>query len=469
MLLVLGRPGAGCSTLLKVLSNIRGSYTNIQGEVSYGGIDAVTFAKRYRGQVVYNEEEDQHYPTLTTKQTLQLALRTKTPGNRLPNESKRDFVDKILYLLGNMLGLTKQMNTLVGNAFVRGLSGGERKRLSIAEVMTTQSSIVCYDCSTRGLDAASALDYVRSLRIMTDVFNKTTIATLYQASNSIYNVFDKVLLLDEGYCIYFGPVDQARSYFEDLGFYCPPRKSTPDFLTGLCNPLEREVRPGYEDSVPQHASQFQDRYYASGMYKRMMAELEEYENKIHAEKPAETFAQAVREEHQKRARKSGVYTASFYQQVKALTIRQYHLALKDIDALISRFGTIAVLSLITGSCFYQLPRTGMGAFSRGGALFQLMVFNTMVCQTELLNFVEGRPVLEKHKHFAMYRPAAFYLAQVIMDIPFAIVQVFLLEIFSYFMVGLTLDAGRFFAFFIIMVFTNLMMNGVFRSFGVSYQ
>ncbi|KAJ8663054.1 hypothetical protein O0I10_001231 [Lichtheimia ornata] len=466
MLLVLGRPGSGCSTLLKVLSNMRGSYTRIEGEVSYGGIDALTFAKRYRGQVVYNEEEDQHYPTLTTKQTLQLALRTKTPGNRLPNESKRDFVDKILYLLGNMLGLTKQMNTLVGNAFVRGLSGGERKRLSIAEVMTTQSSINNWDCSTRGLDAASALDYVRSLRIMTDVFNKTTIATLYQASNSIYNVFDKVLLLDEGYCIYFGPVDQARAYFEDIGFYCPPRKSTPDFLTGLCNPLEREVRPGYEDSVPQHASQFQDRYYESSMYKRMMAELEEYETKINAEKPAETFAEAVREEHQKRARKSGIYTASFYQQVKALTIRQYHLSIKDIDALISRFGTIGVLSLITGSCFYQLPMTGMGAFSRGGGLFQLLVFNTMVCQTELINFLEGRPVLEKHKHFAMYRPAAFYISQVIMDIPFAIVQVFLLEIFAYFMMGLTLDAGRFFTFFIVMVFTNLMMNGVFRSFGV---
>lgn len=141
MLLVLGRPGAGCTSLLKVLSNIRGAFTRIDGEVSYGGIDHKTFAKYYRGQVIYNEEEDMHYPTLTLKQTLQFALRNKTPGRRLPNETREDFINKILYLLGNMLGLTKQMNTMVGNAFVRGLSGGERKRLSIAEVMTTQSSI----------------------------------------------------------------------------------------------------------------------------------------------------------------------------------------------------------------------------------------------------------------------------------------------------------------------------------------
>src|SRR6478609_9355746 len=92
MLLVLGRPGAGCSSFLKVIANLRESYTHIGGEVNYGGIDPETFAKRYRGQVCYNEEEDQHYPTLTTKQTLQFALRTKTPGKRVPGETKSDFV-----------------------------------------------------------------------------------------------------------------------------------------------------------------------------------------------------------------------------------------------------------------------------------------------------------------------------------------------------------------------------------------
>jgi ABC-type multidrug transport system ATPase subunit len=98
-------------------------------------------------------------------------------------------------MLGNMLGLTKQMDTMVGNAFVRGLSGGERKRLSIAEQMTTSSSINCWDCSTRGLDASSALDYVRSLRIMTDVMHKTTISTLYQASGNYLNDTTTTFLL----------------------------------------------------------------------------------------------------------------------------------------------------------------------------------------------------------------------------------------------------------------------------------
>ncbi|KAG0194498.1 hypothetical protein DFQ28_010582 [Apophysomyces sp. BC1034] len=465
MLLVLGRPGAGCTSLLKILSNMRGSFTKVEGDVSYGGIDPDTFAKHYRGQVAYNEEEDQHYPTLTTKQTLQFALRTKTPGNRLPDESRKEFIDKVLYLLGNMLGLTKQMNTMVGNAFVRGLSGGERKRLSIAELMTTRSTINCWDCSTRGLDAASALDYVRSLRIMTNVFNKTTIATLYQASNSIFHEFDKILLLDDGYCLYFGPVGQAKKYFEDMGFYCPPRKSTPDFLTGICNPIEREILPGFESSVPQFAHEFQERYEKSSIRQEMMAEMLAYEQMLEQDNPAERFRQAVIEEHQKRAPKNSPYIASFYQQVRALTIRQFQILLKDREALISRYGTILIQSLITASCFYNIPLDGRGAFSRGGAIFFSVLFNTLVSQTELVNFLMGRPILEKHKQFALYRPSAFYISQVVMDVPYALAQVALFSVCAYFMMGLNLDAGRFFTFFIILFFTNMTMNGFFRFFG----
>ncbi|KAG2208507.1 hypothetical protein INT47_010203 [Mucor saturninus] len=465
MLLVLGRPGAGCTSFLKVMANMTGSYTDVNGTVSYGGIDADTFAKHYRGQVCYNEEEDQHYPTLTAKQTLEFALRMKTPGKRLPDETKNEFVDKILYMLGNMLGLTKQMNTMVGNAWVRGLSGGERKRMSIAEQMTTSSSINCWDCSTRGLDAASALDYVRSLRIMTDVFKKTTVATLYQASNNIFALFDNVLLLDEGRCLYFGPVDTAKEYFESLGFFCPHRKSIPDFLTGLCNPNEREIMPGYEKSAPKFAVDFEKRYLESSIYKQVMNNFHEYESMIASEKPADIFRKAVDDEHQKRAKKSAPFTASFFQQVKYLTIRQYHLNITDLGALISRYGTILIQSLITASCFFKMNDDGAGAFSRGGALFFCLLFNAFISQSELIAFLMGRPILEKHKQYALYRPSAFYLAQVVMDIPYTAAQVILFAICSYFMMGLRLTAGAFFTFIIVLFFINLSMNGFFRFFG----
>ncbi|KAI8354605.1 ABC-2 type transporter-domain-containing protein [Choanephora cucurbitarum] len=465
MLLVLGRPGAGCTTLLRVIANMRASYTDIQGEIAYGGIEAKEFGKHFRGEVCYNEEEDLHYPTLTTKQTLQFALKNKTPGKRLPNESKKEFVDKVLYLLGNMLGLTKQMDTMVGNAFVRGLSGGERKRLSIAEQMTTRSSINCWDCSTRGLDASSALDYVRSLRIMTDIFNKTTIATLYQASDSIFNLFDKVMVLDEGRVLYFGPTATAKQFFVNMGFHCPERKSTPDFLTGLCNMNERQVREGFDGQVPLNAVQFEKQFQESQLYSDMLRERQEYEDQINQDKPAETFRQAVAEAHQKHTSKRSPFVATYYQQVKSLTIRQFQLIFGDKGALVSRYGGVVVKGLIMASCFFMMPLDATGAFSRGGAFLFSLLFNALIAQSELAAFMQGRRVLEKHKHYALYHPSAFYLATVVADIPLAVIQVLIFEICVYFMMGLQLEAGRFFTFMLILVVTNLCMNGFFRFWG----
>lgn len=117
------------------------------------------------------------------RQTLETALKTKTPSMRLQNHRK-EFVAEFLDVLTKMYGLTKQVETVVGNAFIRGISGGERKRLSIAEQMATGSSVNMWDGSTRGLDASSALDYAKSLRVQTNLLKKATIVTIYQVVSS---------------------------------------------------------------------------------------------------------------------------------------------------------------------------------------------------------------------------------------------------------------------------------------------
>ena len=116
------------------------------------------------------------------------------------------------------------MPTVVGNAFVRGVSGGERKRVSIAETLATKSAVTCWDNSTRGLNANTALDYAKSLRIMTDVSNRTTIVTLYQAGEEIHNLMDEILVIDQGGMIVSSPATEAKQYFIDLGFQCPERQ-----------------------------------------------------------------------------------------------------------------------------------------------------------------------------------------------------------------------------------------------------
>lgn len=123
------------------------------------------------------------------------------------------------------------MHTKVGNEFVRGVSGGEKKRVSIAEAMITRASTQCWDNSTRGLDASTALEYVQSLRSLTNMAHISTAVALYQAGESLYDLFDKVILLDEGKCLYYGPVEDAAAYFESLGFSRPARWTTADFVS----------------------------------------------------------------------------------------------------------------------------------------------------------------------------------------------------------------------------------------------
>jgi ABC-type multidrug transport system ATPase subunit len=147
MLLVLGRPGSGCSTFLKVIGNQRFGYEEIAGEVTYGGTDAKEMAKKYRSEVLYNPEDDLHYATLKVKDTLKFALKTKTPGkdSRKEGESRGDYVKEFLRVVSKLFWIEHTMNTKVGNEFIRGVSGGEKKRVSIAEAMITKASAQSWD------------------------------------------------------------------------------------------------------------------------------------------------------------------------------------------------------------------------------------------------------------------------------------------------------------------------------------
>ena len=109
---------------------------------------------------------------------LRLCRKTPGPNGRLPGTSRKEFDEEVLNLLLRMLNIPHTKETLVGDEFVRGVSGGERKRVSIAEMMATRARVQCWDNSTRGLDASTALDFVKSLRIMTDILGQTTFVSL---------------------------------------------------------------------------------------------------------------------------------------------------------------------------------------------------------------------------------------------------------------------------------------------------
>lgn len=215
--------------------------------------------------------------------------------------------------------------------------------------MVTKASTQCWDNSTRGLDASTALEYVQSLRSLTDTANVSTLVALYQASENLFNLFDKVVLIEEGKCAFFGPSGAAKSYFQNLGFECPSRWTTPDFLTSVSDPNARRVKPGWENRIPRTADEFQATYRRSDVYRSTLADIESFES--------ETKAQEHEREVARSNRTTKNYTVPFWKQVVILTHRQFLVMFGDRAALAGKWGVIIFQALIVGSLFYNLPQT----------------------------------------------------------------------------------------------------------------
>lgn len=460
MMLVLGRPGSGCTTFLKAIANQRGGFAQVTGDVSYGGISAKEQNAHYRGEVNYNPEDDQHFPSLNVWQTLKFSLLNKT------KKRHKGEIDVIVNALMKMFGISHTAKTLVGNEYVPGVSGGERKRVSIAETLSSKAAIVCWDNSTRGLDASTALDYANSLRIMTDISNRTTLVTLYQAGEQIYELMDKVLVIDEGRMVYQGPANEAQQYFVDLGLHCPERETTADFLTSVTDPAQRVYREGYEARAPKTAEEFERAFKASENYKKVLADVDSYEKDLErtGHLQAKEFKQSVKEQQSKRVPTKSSFTVSFWRQVMACTQREFWLVWGDKPTIYTKYFIIISNALIVGSLFYGQPASTAGAFSRGGTGFFAILFLGWLQLSELMKAISGRVVIERHKQYAFYRPSAVIMARVLADFPLILFKVIPFSIIFYFLTGLYVSVAKFWIFLLFVYATTICITSMYRMF-----
>ncbi|KAK9373652.1 ABC-2 type transporter-domain-containing protein [Lipomyces chichibuensis] len=463
MLLVLGRPGAGCSTFLRTIAGETESYKGVEGVISYDGIDQQTMKARFKGDVLYSSETDEHFPTLNVNETLSFAADVKAPVIRAGNVSRKEYVEDLRDVLATVFGLRHTYHTPVGNDFVRGVSGGERKRVSLAEVMAGRANLVSWDNSTRGLDASTALEYTQTLRTSTNLLKNTAIVAIYQAGENIYNLFDKVTVIYAGRQVYFGPATMAKAYFERMGYVCPSRQSTAEFLTAVTDPAGRFARSGYENRVPTTADEFVAYWKSSPEYKEMVAEIEEYERAINPPDTLKHLNESANQERPKLARrKNSPYTLSFWAQLRVLVRRGFQRQKGDKAYLITSVFASVVQSLIIGSLFYNVPGDFQGSFSRGGVLFFSLLFFTLNAVAEMSMLYPQRKVVDKQKRFAFYHPAAEAIAYIVTSMPIKMLAMTIFGLVLYFMSNLNRKAGQFFIFLLFMQFVAFTMTACFQ-------
>lgn len=295
---------------------------------------------------------------------------------------------------------------------------------------------------------------------MTDVLGLSSIVTLYQAGNGIYNLFDKVLVLDEGKEIYYGPMKEARPFMESLGFLCADGANVADFLTGVTVPTERQVSPEFRDRFPRNADEIRELYVKSAVHEEMRAEYS-YPTADETKERTKEFANGVAYEKSKYLPSSSSMTVGFPTQVKACVERQYQIILGDKATFFIKQASTIIQALIAGSLFYNASETSAGLFMKSGALFFALLFNSLMSMSEVTDSFSGRPVLLKQsKTFAFFHPAAFCVAQIAADIPVILFQVSTFSLVLYFMVGLKQTAGAFFTFWVIVVSTTFVSIAV---------
>lgn len=190
--------------------------------------------------------------------------------------------------------------------------------------LVARAPIAAWDNSTRGLDAASALEFVKALRISANLTGSCHAVATYQASQAIYDVFDKVMVLYEGRQIYFGPCNMAKDYFVGMGWSIPPRQTVGDFLTSVTNPQERKAREGMKDKVPRTSEEFEAYWRKSPEYAALLKAIDQYESEYplggHGQ---EDVTAGKRMEQAKHVRQGSPYLISVPMQLKLCMIRAY--------------------------------------------------------------------------------------------------------------------------------------------------
>ncbi|RLU19760.1 hypothetical protein DMN91_008318 [Ooceraea biroi] len=436
LLAVMGPSGCGKTTLLNCLS----------GRVGLDGgeiwLNRERLTKRWRRRICYVQQQDVFFPDLTLRQTLEYQARLRLPDT-LSHSQKMQCVDHII----EVLDLAACQDTIIGDYTRRGLSGGEKKRTSIACELLTNPSLMLLDEPTSGLDSHSAQALITRLKKYAEQEGKSIVVTVHQPSSRMFHSFSKLLLLSRGQVAYYGSTANIGRFFSTIGLTLLPHYNPADFILEQIKGPEEvreriivaaraarqgpdcplELRPEYNPS--QHPLCDHLIHYHEHHISHNVKEDEGRTLWLDTQSHASSSASSTDDDY------SWQWPTSFWSQFKVLSERNFQEARPRMLSRLNWLQTVA-LGLLAGLLWLGLPRTEAALHDIQGWMFFSTTYWMLFAHFGALSsFPPEREVINKERLSGSYRLSAYYLAKMAGELPLTITLPAVYHMISYPMLG----------------------------------
>ncbi|PIN12257.1 Pleiotropic drug resistance proteins (PDR1-15), ABC superfamily [Handroanthus impetiginosus] len=476
MILLLGPPSSGKTTLLLALAGKLDPTLKGRGNITYNGHMLNEFVPRSTS--AYISQNDIHVGEMTVKETLDFSARCQGVGSRydLLSELARrereagifpdaevDLFMKATAMQGvqsslitdytlKILGLDVCRDTIVGDEMIRGISGGQKKRVTTGEMLVGPTKTLFMDEISTGLDSSTTFQIVKCLQQIVHLTEATILMSLLQPAPETFDLFDDVILLSEGQIVYQGPREHVVDFFESCGFKCPERKGTADFLQEVTSRKDQEQywadRTKPYEFIP--VSEFAKRFKHFHVGLRLENELSIPYDKNRSHKASLVFKK---------------YQVPKRELLKANFDKEWLLIKRNSFFYVFKTVQIFIVALITATLFLRThmhTRNEQDGVLYIGALLFSMICNMFNGSAELSLTIQRLPVFYKQRDLLFHPPWSFTIPMFLLRIPISVFEAVVWMVTTYYTIGFAPEPSRFFKQLLLIFVIQQMAAGMFR-------
>ncbi|KAM0859394.1 hypothetical protein ACQ4PT_047235 [Festuca glaucescens] len=433
VLAIMGPSGCGKSTLLDALAGRLGSNVSLKGDILING----RRQKLSYGTSAYVTQDDVLMTTLTVREAVRYSAQLQLPSS-MSAAAKRDRAEETL----REMGLEGAADTRIGGWMHKGISGGQRRRVSICIEILTRPALLFLDEPTSGLDSAASYHVVSRIARLARRAGMTVVAAVHQPSTEVYGLFHGLCLLAYGRTVFFGPATETNQFFALSGFPCPSLMNPSDhFLRTINKDFDNDIEEGLGGKKTTTAQAID-------------ALATAYKSSVHMEKVTRQIAdirgtggEVVKMEGQQ---------PSFLTQSVVLTKRSFVNMYRDLGYYWLRFGIYVALCLCCGTIFYDIGHSYGSIQARGSMLMFVAAFLTFMAIGGFPSFVEDMKIFGRERLNGHYGVSSFVIANTVSSTPYLLLISVVPGALAYYLVGLQRSFDHF-AYFALVLFTTMML------------